>query len=261
MGNTSIHEHDNSLDDISVAEDELIGQSMSEKSQTDKKKKKKNQKQADNDRSGYSTTFYLHAMLLFGGRILHKALSFYNSLFELTSQEKAKIYRNISTHYANKGHHEKSLEHLKDWVKLEPANQDAHYQLGLALSATGNSASAIRCFEKVLKLNPEHKGGIYHKSILFVKMKNFEQALEGFKKLCDITENAKVYYNMGIAYDGLNQVDDAITSLEKAVEIDPDEIKYHQYLGFLNVRNDDHKKAAGYFTKVMELERERDDDF
>jgi len=258
MEKTSIHDHDNLMNDIPVSEEEF---NESKASMADKKQKKKNKKQAATDRSGYSTTFYLHALLLFGGRLLHKALNFYNSLFELSSQEKAKIYRNISTHYANKGNYDKSLDHLKDWVKLEPSNQDAHYQLGLALSATGNHGSAIRSFEIVLKLNPDHKGSIYHKSILLIKMKNFEKALEGLKKLCDITENAKVYYNMSIAYDGLGQVDLAIESLEKAVAIDPDEIKYHQYLGFLNVRNDDHKKAANYFTKVMELERERDDDF
>nr|WCC90950.1 magnetosome protein MamA [Desulfobacteraceae bacterium] len=258
-----INDQENQVNTPPIMEEALTDEKVfSKESHTEKKSGKKGQqKKADGDKSGHSTTFYLHALLLFGGRLLHKALNFYNSLFELSSQEKAKIYRNISTHYANKGQYEKSLDHLKEWVRLEPSNHEAHYQLGLALSATGNTGSAIRCFEKVLTLNPAHKGGIYHKSILFLKMKNNQEAIDGFKKLCEMTENAKVYYNMGIAYDGLEQIDLAIQSLEKAVALDPDEIKYHQYLGFLNVRNDDHKKAAGYFTKVMELERERDEDF
>jgi len=243
-------------------DDELSEQNVFQKEPqtTNKKSKKGFTKKTDDERSGHSTTFYLHAMLLFGGRLLHKALNFYNSLFELSTQEKAKIYRNISTHYANKGQYEKSLDHLKEWVQLEPTSYEAHYQLGLALSATGNSGSAIRSFNKVLTMNPTHKGCIYHKSVLLLKMKNFQDALHGFQTLSETTDNAKLYYNMGIAYDGLNQIDLAIQSLEKAVSIAPDEIKYHQYLGFLNVRNDDHKKAATYFTKVMELEREQNEE-
>jgi len=212
----------------------------------------------NDDGSGPSTTFYLHSLLLFGGRLLHKVLNAYNSLFELNTQEKAKIYRNISTHYAKKGLHDKAIDSLKEWVRLEPTSLDANHQLGLALAAAGRRNEALRFFEKVLKLQPEHKGALFHKSSLMLKMKEYQNAVSGFEKVSAMTENPKVFYLLGIAYDKLGEVEKAIEAMEKAVSLDPNEIKYNQHLGFLNVRKDEHQKAAEYFTKVMELEHEED---
>jgi len=208
--------------------------------------------------TGPSTTFYMHSALLFGGRLLHKILNAYNSLFELTPQERAKIYRNISTHYAKKGLHDKAIDSLKDWVRLEPKSLDANHQLGLALAAAGRAKEALRFFEKTLTLQPEHKGALFHRSSLLLKMKEYGKAIAGLEKVSTMTENPKVYYLLGVGYDKLGELDKAMAAMEKAVSLEPNEIKYNQHLGFLNVRKDEHKKAAEYFTKVMELEHEEE---
>ena len=226
--------------------------------QAGKKQKRKN---AEPDQTGQSSIFYLHSFFLFGGRFLSKILDVYNGLFDIGPKEKSKIYRNISTHYANKGLHVRSLEYLKERAQIDPSNPDAHYQLGVALAASGNKKSALGAFDKVLKLSPKHKGAIFRKSSLQIKMKDFESAIKGLESLVkQVEDNPKVFYLLGIAYEGLENVDKAIEALQKAIELDPDEIKYHQHLGFLNVRKDDHKTAAKSFTKVMELEREQEED-
>ncbi len=214
------------------------------------------------DRSaGISSIFYLHSMLLFMGRALNKTLDFYNSFFDIGPRDKAKIYRNISTHYMKKGLSEKSLEYLQQWSRLEPANADAHYQLAIALSTTGKDKSALKTFDRVLKLSPQHKGALWRKGSLLIKMKDYAGAVAALEALVKLdNSNARVFYMLAIAYDGLDETDKAIAAIEQAIEIDPNEIKYHQHLGFLNVRRDDHQKAAKSFTRVMELERELDDE-
>jgi len=245
--------------------DDVIDEAINDINKNDNIKRKIKNKAATKpgltEQTGPSTTFYMHSLLLFGGRLLHKILDAYNSLFELSSQEKAKIYRNISTHYAKKGLYDKSIEYLKEWVRLESSNPEAHHQLGLALSATDNIKGAIKAFDKVLKINPDHKGAIYHKSTLYLKLKDFDSAINGFSKVIKVSDNPKVYYLLGIAYDGLGKIDHAINAMEKASEKDPEEIKYYQHLGFLNVRKENHQKAAEYFSKVMELEREQEEGF
>ena len=224
-------------------------------------RKKQKSKNAEPEQTGQSSIFYLHSFFLFGGRFLSKILDVYNGLFDIGPKEKSKIYRNISTHYANKGLHDRSLGYLKEWAQLDPSNPDAYYQLGVALTASGNKKSALGAFDKVLKLSPKHKGAIFRKSSLQIKMKDFESAIKGLESLVkQVEDNPKVFYLLGIAYEGLENVDKAIEALQKAIELDPDEIKYHQHLGFLNVRKDDHKTAAKSFTKVMELERDQEED-
>ena len=223
--------------------------------------RKAGNKNSDSESPGQPTAFYLHSMMLIAGRLLHKVLDFYNSLFDLTPQDKATIYRNISTSYTKKGLHEKALEHLEEWARFEPSNPDAHYQLGIALAVSGNSSDSIKAFDKVFELKPKHRGAMYHKSSLYLKIKEFKKAVAGFEALLKETpDNPKVYYKLGVAYDSLDEIEKAIKVINKAAELDPDEVNYQQHLGLLNARKDDHKTAAKYFTRVMELEREMEEE-
>jgi len=208
-----------------------------------------------------SYIFYWHSSLLFCGRLLHSVLNFYNQLFDMTQKDKAKIYSNISKHYINKGLHDKSLEYLKKWTRLEPNNVEAHYRLAIALAASGNKKSALRVFSRVLSIEPEHMGALHRKSSILLRMKDYKSAVEDLEKALEIKNDVPdLLYLYAIAQEGLGELEKAIESLEKAIELDPEEIKYHQHLGFLNVSRDDHQTAAKSFTRVMELEREIDED-
>lgn len=224
-------------------------------------KLKERTRTADADSSEPSTIFYMHSLLLFGGRLLHRVLGFYNSLFELTPNDQAKIYRNISNHYARKGLHEKALDYLKEWARLDASNPDAHFHLGIGLASSGNFKGAIRAFDKVLKLAPNHKKALYRKSGICLKLKDYQGAVETLKQLIDaVPDNPKAYHLLGIAYDRLNEVDPAVEAMKKATELDPEEIKYYQHLGFLYERKEDHTRAAKCFSRVMELQREQDEE-
>lgn len=215
---------------------------------------------ADTD-GQYSSVFYWHSLLLYCGRILHKVLDFYNQFFDLTPKDKAKLYSNISKHYINKGLYDKALSYLKEWSKVDPTNTEPLYQLGIALAASGNRKSAMGVFSKVLNLDPQHLGAIHRRSSIMLKLKDFKAASDELEKALAIDgENPKFFYLYAVAKEGLGETDKAIEALEKAIELDPDEIKYHQHLGFLNVSKDDHKTAAKSFTKVMELEREMEEE-
>ena len=216
---------------------------------------------AEPDRKGPSTAFYLHWAFLVGGRLLHMVMDAYNTIFDLNSKDKATIYRNLSTLHINKGQYGKALEYLEEWVQVEPANAQAHYHLGVALAAAGNNVRAISAFEAALKIKPSLKAALYRKSSLLLKTKDFARAAQGLEAMVKITpEDARTHYLLGIAYDGLGEIDKAIVAMQKAVDLDPQEVKYQQHLGFLHISKDDHKTAAKHFTKVMELERELEQD-
>ena len=224
-------------------------------------KQKERIRPTDADPSEPSTIFYMHSLLLFGGRLLHRVLGFYNSLFELTPNDQAKIYRNISNHYARKGLHEKALDYLKEWARLDASNPDSHFHLGIGLASSGNYKGAVRSFNKALKLAPNHKKAMYRKSGVCLKLKDYQGAVETLKLLIEaVPDNPKAYHLLGIAYDRMNEVDPAVEAMKKATELDPDEIKYYQHLGFLYERKEDHTQAAKCFSRVMELQREQDEE-
>lgn len=246
-------------------EPEFEKEEMENKSRRAKKPKAAKQKERTRpeapDSLEPSTIFYMHSLLLFGGRLLHRILNFYNNIFELTPTDKAKIYRNISNHYAQKGLHERALGYLKEWARLDNSNPDAHFHLGIGLASSGNFKDAISAFDRVLKLNPDHKGALYRKSGICLKLKDYQEAVEGLKQLIQLVpDNPKAYYLTGIAFDRMDEIDPAVEAMKKATELGPGEIKYYQHLGFLYERKEDHTQAAKCFSKVMELQREQDEE-
>ncbi|HIJ19416.1 MAG TPA: tetratricopeptide repeat protein [Deltaproteobacteria bacterium] len=224
-----------------------------------------NNKQANSSKSDEtsqaSTMFYLHSLLLFSGRLLHRMLGFYNSLFDFKASDKATIYRNLSNQYINRGLHEKALQYLKEWSRLEPSNPDAHYHLGVALSSGDDVKAAIRSLDKALKLSPDHKNAIYRRAGLSLKVKDYKKSVEDLEKLVSmVPKSPKPFYLLAIACDRMDEVDKAVEAMKRAIALDSEEIKYYQHLGFLYERREDHKEAAKCFTKVMELQREQDDE-
>ncbi len=208
-----------------------------------------------------STMFYMHSLLLFSGKLLHRVLNFYNSFFDLKPSDRATIYRNISNQYANKGLYDKALHYLKEWSRLEPTNADAHYHLGVALASSEEFDGAIRSFDAVLELKPNHRAALYRRAGLNLKSKDYEKAVEDLEKLSKIVpENPKPFYLMGIALDRMDEVDKAVEAIKQAIALDAEEIKYYQHLGFLYERKEDHKMAAKCFSRVMELQREQDEE-
>ncbi len=208
-----------------------------------------------------STSLYWHAFILVSGRLFNRILDWYGDLFSFTPKDKTKLYRNISQHYIKHGSYDKAMKYLKEWARQEKSDPEPIYQMALALSSMGEHARAVNVFDRVIKLRPTHMVAIYRKSALLVKMKDYAGAINGLEQI--VAENpsdAKVYYLLGLAYDGAGQSEKGIEAMQKAVDLDPEEIKYHQHLGFMNVRREDHKTAAEHFTKVMELERDQEAD-
>ena len=73
------------------------------------------------------------------------------------------------------------------------------------------------------------------KNIIWLKHATFIKAsslCDGYKKAIDLKPNfAEAHNNMGIAFKGLNQLDDALKSFQRAVEINPKFASGHYNLG------------------------------
>ena len=63
-------------------------------------------------------------------------------------------------------------------------------------------------------------------------MQQYYNSVKSYKKAIDLKPNfAEAHNNMGIAFKGLNQLDDALKSFQRAVEINPKFASGHYNLG------------------------------
>jgi tetratricopeptide (TPR) repeat protein len=65
------------------------------------------------------------------------------------------------------------LKPYKDELKIDPSNIVALNNMGVELTYQKRFNQAIKCFNRVLELNPEDSAALYNKSILYAKKGNY----------------------------------------------------------------------------------------
>ncbi len=141
-----------------------------------------------------------------------------------------------------------------------------HYTLGKALYQEGKLQKAISQWDKVLALNPKHKGALKNKK------KTEEELREVFAKRKKEEKEKRItrYYEEGRAHYGKGEFSLALASFEKVLKLDPENkkaLKYRERCKVALAREAEEKKLVEarlrgreevYLRKTREeLEKER----
>lgn len=129
-------------------------------------------------------------------------------------------HMNLAGIYLNMGEIDKSIEHFKGAVMINPTNTDAHYYLGLNLTAQNKFQEAIEHFKEVLKIKGNNLdahigiGYAYYMNGDTINMiYHYKEALKINPQLPDI------HHNLGVVYLNLGDKDQAQLHLAKEMLI------------------------------------------
>ena len=84
--------------------------------------------------------------------------------------------------------------------------------------------------------------------------RNFEQAINHYSRALVKTDDAKVYLNRGVAYFGVNRIDDAIKDFTKAIQLDPELGAAYHNRGLAYCKKIRPDQAIEDFTKAIQLD-------
>lgn len=159
-----------------------------------------------------------------------------------------------------------AVELLRDAVRRQPKDVDAHMNLGNVLSTTGETDTALEAYERAHELSPDYAEPAFNAGVLLVKLRKhalavvwFEKALErkpdhtpaaiacaealrasgNLKGALDILQgliarepdNAVARTNAAAVLSGLGDEAAAKAMAEAAIEIDPGLAQAHYNLG------------------------------
>jgi superkiller protein 3 len=144
--------------------------------------------------SNNAEAFFLLGDLYSELKRVDESIAAYKRSLMLDPKQK-EVHCNLGTVYAEKGNMEEAAAELRTAVELDPAYVYAWANLALVAEKLGADSEAIKAREKVVSL------GI---------------------------STSTNYFRLGILYAKNNQADQAIDSLGKAIELEPD--KYRQIL-------------------------------
>lgn len=149
-------------------------------------------------------------------------------------------YLNLGTVLKKQGKLEEAIACFKQALTFQSDFAEAYYNLGNTLGEQNKWEEAIAYFQKYLNLKPNDAEGYSRVAAANVYLEKFEEAIAYFQKAIQMEPNdAHAYLNLGLALQqqarqqkklDRDRAHQAIASLNRAIELQPDLIEAHQNL-------------------------------
>ena len=193
----------------------------------------------------------------------------YQTLLEATPDD-ASLHDGLAHSYIELGRVAEAISHARESVRLEPASNDAHYNLATVLAASGQFDEADRNFREAIQLNPADTYAHNSLGALLFTMGRPGEALDEFREAVRIDPlYANAHNNLGVTLQKMGRIDEAVAEFRQAMRIVPDHPDLHYNLAdALRLRgqlddaisaymralamNPDHERACFHLATVLE---------
>ena len=153
------------------------------------------------------------------------------------------------------GDTDRAIEMLNRAVEIDPDLADAYFQLGIAHALIETRDASV--IEEQVTPTPVPGEKRPKKVATTESEKAFEKAVAAYKKKIDANGKDDVaYFNLGRAYNKLNEDEDAAKALKEAVDLKGDDTEYQTELGAILVKLAQYREAISPLRKAIELDPE-----
>jgi predicted O-linked N-acetylglucosamine transferase (SPINDLY family) len=125
----------------------------------------------------------------------------------------------------------RAIEELKEAVRLKPVYPQAHHNLALAYTGLSQIDNALASYKSALEQEPRMPDTWEALGRVLLDLRKYSSAVTAFSRSLALRPTAQICIFLGIAYAGLEDLDNAIAATRKAVAIDPKSADAHSALG------------------------------
>lgn len=213
---------------------------------------------------------------IIGNFLARKLKDFSDALKDLEERYKKKVKKEILVTKDEFIGQEKKLESLEkeagdllaidefaaaekkyiDMISLDPKNINAYRGLGNLYIAQKNYTDAKQTFEHVLKLNKLDDEAYAGLGKIAEETGDFQTAKEDFIKSIDIKNTAIHYFELAEVCLRMENFEEAVANLEKAIEFEPNNPKYLDLLLTISIDLKDSGRAFSLLKRLKEVNPE-----
>ena len=151
-----------------------------------------------------------------------------------------------------------AIRYLRMAVVMQPSNVEALYALGRVLYEENQFDAAIEAFGAVLRRDPQNVKAQDNLGLCYEGKNEMERALPAYRKAIELDDraarhSAQPYLNLGILLTRTDKAAEAVPFLQRAVELDPDSPKTHMELGRTYSLLNRFAEAAAELEKSVQL--------
>jgi predicted O-linked N-acetylglucosamine transferase (SPINDLY family) len=113
---------------------------------------------------------------------------------------------------------------------------------------------AIICWQTAIDWDPEYVDAYYNLGTAYNQLQDYEQSAQVFEQAIKLKPNyPEALYNLGLTLVKLNRLDDAIHSYQKALEISPEDIDIHLALGSVYFKQKQLKPSLAAYKSALAI--------
>jgi tetratricopeptide (TPR) repeat protein len=163
----------------------------------------------------------------------------------------AKAHNNMALASIDLGELEVAEAHYRESLAIEP--QPAIYNdLGFVLERQGLTEEADELYRKSLELDPASASAHYNLAASLARRGELTDAERHFRAALEQKPNAGTFTGLGLILWQQGRVDEAITSLNAAIETDPKHLDAYDKLGAILVEQGRLEEAASKYRQVAQ---------
>lgn len=163
----------------------------------------------------------------------------------------------------NKGKPKAAATILRQLLKADQKNAEAHMELGAALAAQvedNKYEEAMAEEETALKLDPKSYGARRILGHIYSNLKKHDEAIKLLKEAQELKPDSySVSKDLAIAYVAAGKNDDAIVALRKAIVLKPNSLEAHLRLSSLLQKKEQVPEAIKVAQKAVEINPKKAD--
>ncbi|MGI8883235.1 MAG: tetratricopeptide repeat protein [Pyrinomonadaceae bacterium] len=149
----------------------------------------------------------------------------------------------------------KAIDALRQAVKLNPDLGEAHFGLGIAYALIETEQQENLDSETATPTPTPVKKGKKVEAAKTDSEKSFENAVKSYKKyLIKNPKDDAAHFNLGRAYNKLDDDKEALKSIQQAVKLKPDDTEYQTELGEILIKLAQYDEAVRALKKALEID-------
>ncbi|MBO1348907.1 MAG: tetratricopeptide repeat protein [Hormoscilla sp. GUM202] len=128
----------------------------------------------------------------------------------------------------NTGKPAEAVSVYREAIALNPQDMSLHNNLGVVLCSLGHKEQALACYEKAITIDQNCADAYYNAAKIMEEQNRRKEAMAYCKKAIAIKPKAEFYNQLGIYYQGCENLAEAIAYCKKAIAIKPKAEFYNQ---------------------------------
>ncbi len=172
-------------------------------------------------------------------------------------EREATEHFNSALGYHRRREYESAIREYEKALRLDPYNATTYNNLGMIFRDTQRMDEAIRMYKKALFLRPNFEKAHNNLGVAYYLKGNLKEAEQELLMALSIEpKSAEGYVNLGLIYSEMGLSDKAIEALARAVKYDPENPQAHYNLAMLLEKEGSYREAKEHYTRFLFLSPE-----